>query len=130
MTDARPGYTLIMSVLLVSAVLILLATSTAWRLLGHHQSGHSLTAHLKAKGLAEGCMETALLHLREDPTYAGDETITIGSGSCAIRPIASGDPFLIQTEASVDGRVYNLEAEASLAGNPPTVTRWERIDVF
>jgi type II secretory pathway pseudopilin PulG len=129
MTDTRAGFTLIITVVLVATILLLLSATVAQGLLGQQQGLTSLDASTDAKGAAEGCAEYALLQLKLDPAYAGNETRAIGSVSCTIRPIISGPPTVIETEAEASGRPYRLRVELS-SMDPLTVQSWGRVSAF
>ncbi len=120
---------MIAAVVIISTVLILISATVAQGLMGHAESSTAVAQGLEAKSAAEACAEVALLNLAEDPTYAGNESITIGSSACTIQPIASGTPTVVETEASVGERTYRLHVEASSL-DPVTISAWERVATF
>ncbi len=122
------GYALIACVLVITSMMLLAATGIARMQLTTQSSNTTLTNLLMAQALAEGCADTALLELSQDSSYTGDETITIGSDTCIIRPVLSG-PTTIETEASKNGSVYRLRIELS-STNPVTISSWERVAEF
>lgn len=62
-----------------------------------------------SKEAAQGCLEYARLKLKTGP-YGGNETINIGSSTCAILPIQlSGGNYIIQASSSFGTRTTNLE---------------------
>ncbi len=122
------GYALIACVLVITSMMLLAATGIARMQLTQQDTNTMLANLLQSQALAEGCADTALLELSLDSSYTGDETITIGSDSCTLRPVLSG-PTTIETEASKNGSVYRLRIELS-SSSPVTISSWERVSEF
>lgn len=129
MSNPRSGFILIISVLVLSTVIAVIAASAAFGLAGSELRGDELDASTDAKALAEGCAETALFKLRNDTNYVGNETLTIGTGSCTIRPIIVGPPLTIETQATANTRVYRLRVEVSDTATF-TIGKWQRVATF
>lgn len=84
----RPrGYVALLSVLLLSAILLGLTTTVAST--GFFSRGNSLTAEYKriSLGLAESCMNQALLRLAQDADYEGGDTVSVNGNDCTIETI-------------------------------------------
>lgn len=124
----RGGYILVVTVLVLSSVLLILATASAFTLVGVQQRDTERRLGVGAQSLAEGCMETALLERRLDSGYAGNETVTIDNQTCTIRPFITGvnPPLTIQTEATKNNRTYRVQVKISDTATM-TVQSWERI---
>ncbi len=127
----RGGYMLVVTVLVLSSVMLLLATASAFSLVGVQQRDAERRFSVAAQSLAEGCMETALLKRRLDTGYAGNETISIDGQTCTIRPFLAGSnpPLTIQTEASKQNRTYRLEVEIADTATME-VASWTRVTAF
>ncbi|MDO8584750.1 MAG: hypothetical protein Q7R85_01360 [bacterium] len=60
--------------------------------------------------IARSCDDVALLRLRADPAYAGNETVSVGGTTCTIFPIESVPPnTVIKTKAVVSRATTNLK---------------------
>lgn len=129
MSNPRRGFILIISVLVLSAVIAVIAAAAAFGLAGSQLRGVELDNSSDAKGLAEGCAEAALFKRRNDVTYTGNETLTIGTGTCTIRPIIVGPPLIIETQATANTRVYRLHVEVSNTSTF-TISKWQRVAAF
>ena len=105
------GFAIVGTVLVFCVVIILTAAATSLRLANQLGQGTEARQREDAQRLAEGCAETALQSLREDPAYAGNESIAIGTETWAVRPVLSGAVTTIQTEATVDGHPYRIKIE-------------------
>ena len=122
------GYALVVSVLIFSTVLMLIGASATLNLIRSREQDTGAEAWTTAEWLAEGCAETALQALREDASYAGNETVTVGSQTCTIRPLNAGVPTTIETEATVNSRPYRIR----ILVDPSTfdITSWEHVVSF
>ncbi len=83
----RGGYVFLITVLIIGAIsiavassMLLLATTAARTALVHQQSTQALA-------YADTCAERALRELRSDGSYAGSETVTFGDDNCRILSI-------------------------------------------
>lgn len=130
MTNQR-GYILVVTVLVLSSVILMVATATAFTLAGVEQRDAERRLGFGAQSLAEGCMETALLKRRLDPSYAGNETVTIDGQTCTIRAFitAASPPLTIQTEATKNSRTYRVQVKISNTSTM-AVQSWERVSAF
>lgn len=128
MNDPR-GFAIVGTVLVLCIVLILVASATALRLAGQLGQGEETRDWQTARLLAEGCADTALAELQRDEGYGGNETVTIGSGTCTIRPVlTSGGVTTIQTEATVDGHPYRIEIDVN--ADTTDVSSWAHVAGF
>ncbi len=127
--NKRSGFILVVSVLVLSTVIISIAIASAFGLAGSQNRFVGIETGLDAQALAESCADIALLKLKLNNNYLGNEVITIGSQSCTIQPVIAGPPAEIETEATVNGRPYRLHIEISdLAAF--TISQWQRVSAF
>ena len=122
------GYALVISVLVLGTMLLSIAAATAFSLSRTQLREQGWESGMRAQSLAEGCAEYAILQLRLDGTYAGNEEIEIQGEPCTVRPILLGASTTIETEATVDNRVYRLRVEVE-----PTdivIESWKRVITF
>lgn len=84
---SHTGYVFLVSVLVIGAIAG--TTTLSLLLLGWaaEQNGFLAVQSHQALENAHTCAERALLSLRKDPTYGGDETFTLARGSCTVEPI-------------------------------------------
>jgi len=129
MNNSPRGYALLMSVFVVSTILLTLAILAARGLTSSLQSDTGARQQIVAKQLAEGCMEAALLKLKIDNAYAGNETQTINGQTCTIRPIQFSTTTTVETEATVSGYPSRLRVVINdlLTFD---VASWERVASF
>ena len=129
MSPNRPGFILVVSVLVLSSILLVIGIAAAFGIAGIQQRSLGIETNFTARSLSEACVETALMKLRADDAYTGNENIPIGSSSCTIRPIQAGPPTIIQTEATSNGFVYRLQVELASTSDL-SITKWQRVVSF
>ena len=100
----QKGYIALISSFILSGIIITLTFILAGSsLLGRY---NTLIANDKktSRFLAESCLEVARLRLVQNSSYAGNETVTIGSNTCTIQPIQSATGQKIITAISSAGQ--------------------------
>lgn len=80
-----------------------------------------------SSSLAEGCMNTAVLKLSEDWSYAGNETVTVNGQPCQIFSVTTpgADPQTLHTQAVYSKSYTNLEV--TVQKNPFVITSWQEM---
>ena len=108
----QSGYIALMSAIIISALLLLLAVTVS--LTGFLSRSNELDAEYKQRSLnlAQGCAQVALLHLAQDPTNTTVSDVNIGDDKCSIISIQPNTPAsgqtTIQTKAEFQTAVTNL----------------------
>ncbi len=106
----QDGYIALMAAIVVSAVLM--AVLITLNLSGFFGRFNVLNSEFKARSfsLAEGCADAAILKLASDDTYAGNETLTVGSSTCKVFPVTvSGGSAVIKTQAVFQNSYTDLK---------------------
>ncbi len=88
-----------------------------------------------AQNVANGCAEVSLRKLRDDPTYAGNETITFPAGeSCRILPILGSGTSnrVIQAQGWSVGQLATKRTEVRVAtvAAHMVLTSWQEVTDF
>lgn len=81
---------------------------------------------------SESCAEEALLQLRNDLSYSGDESLYFSQGSCYIRPVATtteGD-YEIETEGVVDNYQKKLRILVGTTSPSFKIKTWQFVADF
>lgn len=83
-----------------------------------------------ADAAAAGCMEQAMDRLGLNISYAGNETLTVASSTCAVRPVIVGvGTWTIETWAHV-GDQYTRYRTILTSRTPITINTWTEIAAF
>lgn len=109
-TQTNEGYVAIISAVILTVVILTVAVSFSSSNFLARFDGGSFESKEDARAAAEGCLEYALLKLSANDAYAGNESVTIASSSCTLRPIitASGQKR-IEAYAASNNKTTNLE---------------------
>lgn len=105
----------LMSVIIISVILLLIASTLS--MTGFSGRLNILDSEYKERslGLAEGCIDVALLKLAITPTYSVISPgldINVGTDKCTIQKVDSvPDPIIIETRATFQNAVTNIEAK-------------------
>lgn len=107
------GYIALMSAIIISVVLVMLSVSVSTA--GFYSRFNVVEFEYKQRSsaLAEGCINSALLKLAQNPAYvptAGGETIFIGTDSCTILSVTTtAGQITIQSKATFQQAVTNVQ---------------------
>lgn len=109
-------------------ILILVTVTTAAVLLMviNTLSATKVEQGLVAYYVAESGAENALLRALRDPTYTGESSLLIGSGSATI-VVTPGSPTTIVSTGTVGNFVRKVQVVANYSGGSYTITSWQEI---
>lgn len=121
--NKHSGISVLVSIIVISAVSLFIALSAAGIGLDETQNSLRRSKFLAAFLATDGCMEQAMLKLRNDISYAG-ETIISGENSCAITVSGSGTSRTIII-LTTQGTLYSRKFEAVFDWtNGYKITNW------
>ncbi|MEK7576344.1 MAG: hypothetical protein AAB482_01480 [Patescibacteria group bacterium] len=123
------GFIALISVLIISGILI--AVTTAASMSGFLSRSNMIDSELKERGksLAEACADVALLKYAQNPSYAGNETISVGVDSCLIRSfIISGSQITIETQGIYRNTYSDIRVTADIS--TLAIVSWEEVSHF
>lgn len=104
---------LLVVVLIISAIALLLAATAGLTGIDALQTGMRQDAALKTFANADGCMEIAIKKLRDNRSYTG-ETLTFGDTACTITITGSGTSRTARARATAAGSAYVREIQANV----------------
>ena len=81
---AEQGYIALISVIIISALIVLIASSANLISISESSMGLNERQSWEAFYLANACGEEALMKLKESLKYKGDETLNFENGTCTI----------------------------------------------
>lgn len=93
-SPGRGGYIFLVSVLILGTIAMTVTISMLLLSIAAEQNGQTVAESAAAFDAAETCIERAVRALQSDPTYGGNETLTIATGTtCAIQSIGSSGNY-------------------------------------
>lgn len=119
------GYIALTTVILLSAVIILITTATSLLAIGEAQSSFALFNGENTLTFVEGCMEDALLKSQASATYSGG-TITRPEGTCIITVTKNVNVWTIT--ATTTATPYTRTIQAIITRSTSlTLTSWKEL---
>jgi len=121
----KQGFIAISSVLIISAVVLVISITVSLLAIGVGQAGLTVFQGEKALGLVEGCMEDALLKVKQNSSYSGG-TITRPEGNCIITVSKVGNTWtLISTNS--DPHKRTIQTIINRLGSVISLSSWKEI---
>lgn len=121
------GYIAITAAIVISAVLVLLASSLS--VTGYFARFNILAAEYKETtvALAEACADLALWRLASDSSYGGNESVTVvGAETCMIKSVTHlGGQYVIETQGIFQKAVTNIRV--AVDDQDLSIISWEEI---
>ena|SRR3989338_4690068 len=105
----KQGFVALISASILSAVLLLIATSLSSA--SFYGRSNILDAELKEKStaLADACVEVAILNLMKNPVYVGE--VYVGNDKCVIESVSPGNVKTIMVRADYGDYITKLEVK-------------------
>ena len=117
----RSGYIAIVSALLIAlGIAVLVSVAGIVSFLGRQEISDASFKE-RSRGLAESCVQIALLRLAEDPAYAGNETVPVDDEECRIVSVLPGTERIISVRAGYEGAWTSLRVAATAT----EIVEWE-----
>jgi hypothetical protein len=126
------GFIALTSVLVLGAVLLSIAISTASRSIGTANLGTSLYSKASAESLADLCAQHALIELQRTLGYSGDESIAVGDESCDILTISGtgNTDRTVKTMSTVSGHTHRLFISVQVVSPSLDIDSWNEVSNF
>jgi hypothetical protein len=125
MKNKQNGFIALFSVIIISFVLILVATTLAFS--GFFTRFNILDSESKSRSayLAEACVESARLALAENKNFAGNNTVHIDPDSCDYSVI--GSPTTIISHSAVNDANTYLRVVVSVNNSSIPIVSFEEL---
>lgn len=121
------GYIALSMVLIISAVVIGIATTVSLLAIGEAQSGLTQFKGEDAWSFVDGCAEDFLQKIHDSTSYSGTVTFTRPEGTCTVT-ITSGDPSWNFTVTAGGTPVYKRSVRIQATRSSTiTITSWQEI---
>ena len=121
-----------MTVLIVSAVVLLMVITSAYIAITQGMNSLLYSNYLESESLASACAEDAVIKLKNNQTYGGNETLNLGHGQCQILPIENlGDQSrVIKTIGVVNRTTKKIKIQISRIDPTIIFTSWQEVADF
>jgi hypothetical protein len=122
------GFIALVTVLIIFAIVLLVGLSISLLSINEAQMGLRKSQSSQAYFLANLCAEDALMKLKEDINYSGNETIEIEGGSCQILPIEG--KWTIKTISNFQNQVKKIKIMVSQVNPKMIISSWQEVADF
>jgi hypothetical protein len=122
------GFIALVTVLIIFAIVLLVGLSISLLSINEAQMGLKKSQSSQAYYLANLCAEDALMKLKEDINYSGNETIEIEGGSCQILPIEG--KWTIKTISNFQNQVKKIKIIISQVNPKMIISSWQEVADF
>ncbi len=117
------GYILLFTALFVSIMCSLILVGGLYRGSTQSLSSSALVQADQARALADSCAEHALQLIRNNSSFVGSGSLTIGSNSCSYT-VNAGAPQFITTSATFGIATKNVRVNLSATSPNPVISGW------
>ncbi len=122
------GYITLISVLVVGAVGVAIATSLILLGVGSSRTSFAVEQSNQAKALANACAEEALQQIRDSTPFIGTGSLTLGQGTCSYTVTSQGGQDRTVTASSTVGTIIRKVKVIINNINPLiTPTSWQEV---
>jgi hypothetical protein len=130
--SSQNGYILLISILVIGAIASAILSSLLLLGISANQVSFSVQQASQSLANAQACAEYGLMKLRQTPSYAGDEFVTIGSNQCEILPIGGigNNNRVLCAEGKVGDSVRRLEVVINQVLPQTKIYSWQEVAVF
>lgn len=126
------GFAALITAIVLSLILIVVAVVMSQSGFLTRQILSESESKERSAGLAEACVDIAMLSLVNNPLYPGNSTESVGPDTCFIRPILFNTPLFgqntIETKAVINGATTNLRAVVTAINL--NVISWDEVASF
>jgi len=126
------GYIALISVLIISATILLIAIGVSQ--FGISQSKMTIQKSQASESyyLAQACAENALMKLKEDLGYRGNEVLNIEGNSCTVLPVeGSGNKNrLVKTSSNAYNQTRKIKIEINRVNPTMNIKSWQLVTSF
>lgn len=96
----QSGFVALISVIIITILLVIISVSISTTSFFSRFNVADGEYKKRSSELAEACVDAALLKLAQDPSYAGGESIAVGSDSCQVVSVSStATQYTVKTKA-------------------------------
>ena len=127
--NRRSGYIAIVSAMIISAVLVIIVVTLGQVSFFNRVNVADTHFKNKSRALSEACVNTALLKLALNPSYSGNETITVASDTCKVLQIVSSAAGRVIPAQGIFNNSFT-DYKVIVASDTVSIVSWEEVQAF
>lgn len=126
-----PGFISLINVLSVTTIGATIVISLLWLALGSSDNHLTLLRSMQTRATANACAETALLEIKNNPTYTGSDELTIDNIECSYTVTSQGaQARTISAASTSDGVTRKLKVIIDQVSPTINMTSWQEVADF
>lgn len=128
----QSGYILLITILVIGAIASAILSSLMILGISANQVSFAVLQANQSLANAQACAEYGLMKLRQSPSYAGNEFITIGDDQCEILSVGGigNNNRVVCAEGKVGDSVRRLEVVINQVLPQTKIYSWQEVAVF
>lgn len=128
----QEGYIVLITVLLLGAVGTLIASSVLFLGTETLQTEMAFSEGAHARAMANACAEHGLNQLRQNTSYSGGETLSLGNDSCEVIAVlgSGGSNRTLQAEGISGDAIFRIEISVQTVDPIILLSSWQEVDSF
>ena len=128
----KRGYIALVTVIIITAVTLMIALSVNLESMGEIKISLAKNQSSKAFYLSTACAENALMKLKDNLNYGGDETLIFNNGTCSILPVEGGgnEDRLIKVIGDVGDYTRRIKIEILRVNPTMEIAFWQEVTEF
>lgn len=128
----RSGYILLITILVIGAVASAILSSLMILGISANQVSFAVLQANQSLANAQACAEYGLMKLRESPSYAGNEFITVGGDQCELLSVGGigNNNRVLCAEGKIGDSVRRLEVVINQVLPQTKIYSWQEVAVF
>ncbi len=130
--STQSGYILLITILVIGAIASAILSSLMILGISANQVSFAVLQANQSLANAQACAEYGLMKLRQSPSYAGSEFITIGTDQCEILSVGGigNNNRVLCAEGKVGDSVRRLEVVINQVLPQTKIYSWQEVAVF
>lgn len=124
----QQGLIALTTALIILAIALVVGIGLGLRSISETKMGLQKSQSSEAYYLANLCVEQALMKLKEDSSYTGNETTSTESGICEILPIEGN--WIVKVSATSSGQVKKMKIVISQINPKMIIDSWQEVAEF
>ena len=124
----QKGFVALMTVLMIVGIVLAIGVVSVLRNVSEMKMGLQKNDSSQAYYLANLCTELALMKLKENKNYGGNETVSTTYGQCAILPIEG--QWTVKVSATSTNQVKKLKIIVNRINPKMIIDSWEEVADF
>ncbi len=125
------GYLILLSVMIIGAVSLAIVASMLLSGLGTSRTSFANQQSIQAKALASACMNEALQQIRDNTSFTGFSSLSLGQGDCGyVVTNTGGEKRTIQASSTVSLSIRKTQATITQINPSIIVSSWQEVPDF